>query len=127
MIPIAAVGRAYGLGRLAIGTALVVAPSLGARLLAEPGARQSVRLLGVRDVLLGVDALLASPGSRSWRRAMALGAAGDAADAIVSAIRFRRTRRASAALMAAAGTAGAAVGLWASVARPQGAGITPPP
>lgn len=105
------IGRAYALARVGVGVGMVTAPGLGGRLLGESKATVTVRLLGVRDVLLGVEALLASPGSPSWRRAMVLCALADAADAVTSASRVHR-REPLAVLVAMAASAGAATGMW---------------
>jgi hypothetical protein len=116
----APIGRAYGLARIGVGAGFLLVPRVGARLLGDQLAERTVRLLGVRDVLLGVDAFLAAPGSRAWRRAMALGAAADAADAVVTAGRlghralFPRIVLLSAVLSAATGAWLAAQGepIW---------------
>lgn len=114
-----AVGRAYALTRVGAGLALVVAPALGGRLLGDTTARHSVRLMGVRDALLGIDALLAAPESPSWRRSMALCAVADAADAVVSAGRIRRGEPV-ALVVAMTAAAGAATGWWAARSRSPG-------
>jgi hypothetical protein len=105
------VGRAYALARIGIGAALMTLPSLGARLLGDTTAFGTVRLLGVRDVLLGVNALVAPHESPSWRRAMVLCALSDAADAVTSANRARR-REPLALFGTMAAGAGAATGTW---------------
>lgn len=114
----AAIGRAYALGRVGAGTGLLAAPGLGARLLGDPAARHSARLLGVRDLLLAAGALLATPGSSTWRRAMALCAAADAADALSSAARLRR-REPAALVVTLAAIAGTATGAWLAFAAGQ--------
>lgn len=111
-------GRGYGLARVGAGAGLLLAPRLGARLLGDPGATRTVRLLGVRDLLLGIDALLAPPGSRAWRRAMALGAAADAADAVITA-RRSRDREPFARIVLLSAITGMATGAWLAVSPPK--------
>jgi hypothetical protein len=103
-------GRLYAWSRIAAGAGLVLAPRLGGRLLGDPEADHTTRLLGIRDVLLGVAAVLAPPQSTAWRRATALCAAADAADAVVGATRLRRGEAHALGVTAAALT-GAATGL----------------
>jgi hypothetical protein len=103
-------GRTYALARVAAGAGLMSAPRLGGRILGDPTAIDTVRLLGVRDVLLGVHALRSAPGSPSWRRSMALCALADIADAATS---LRRAGRNPLGLaVAVTATVGAATGLW---------------
>jgi hypothetical protein len=106
-----ATGRIYACSRIAAGTGLVLAPRLGARLLGDPGAGHVTRLLGARDLLLGLGALLAPSGTPAWRRATALCAAADAADALVSATRIRQEGGRALGVTLAA-LAGAATGGW---------------
>ena len=105
MPSITSTGRAYALARLAVGTVLMVAPGFGGRLLGDPNATRTIRLLGVRDMLLGVEALIAAPGSPSWRRSMVLGAVADAADAAMTAGRLRRREPFSLLVFTSAATA----------------------
>jgi hypothetical protein len=105
------VGRAYALARIGTGAVLTIAPRLGGRLLGDIPAFVTVRLLGVRDVLLGVDALIAPAASPSWRRAMVLCALADTADAVTGANRLHR-REPFAFLVTMAAGAGAATGMW---------------
>ncbi len=104
-------GQAYAWSRIAAGAGLVLAPRLGGRILGDPEADHTTRLLGIRDVLLGVAAVLAPPQSATWRRATALCAAADAADALVSATRLRRGGLQALGATVAA-VAGSATGVW---------------
>lgn len=78
--------RGIALARVAIGVAATVAPYAGARFqfgAAPPAQAMTVRMLGVRDLGLGLGALLAaghgSAAVRGWAQAGALADAVDAA------------------------------------------------
>jgi len=60
--------RLYAWSRVGVGAALTVAPSMAVPSLAERGSLGAIRLVGVRDLALGVHALTV-PGS-GWRRTM---------------------------------------------------------
>lgn len=99
-------------GRLGLGTAVLLAPRALLRLaLREGGPSQeavlALRMLGVRDVALGLGTLLAArrnPGSvRGWTEAGALADAGDAL-AIAASPALRGPLRVAGALVAALAT-----------------------
>jgi len=60
--------RLYAWSRVGVGVALTVAPSMAVPSLADRGSLGAIRLVGVRDLALGVHALTV-PGS-GWRRTM---------------------------------------------------------
>ena len=112
--------RLYAWSRVGVGVALTVAPSLAVPSLADRGSLGAIRLVGVRDLALGVHALTV-PGS-GWRRTM-LCAAADTADVVVAAKRARLGHRRAwlAIVTAAAGAAaGAATGVALALAPPTG-------
>jgi hypothetical protein len=82
------VKRAYQLGRVAIGSAAFVVPSLAGRgfgVELDPGGQVIMRLFGVRDAILGVGQILGEKhgAARGWYEAAAVV---DAADAVVLAV-----------------------------------------
>lgn len=114
MPDVPAVARLYGAARVAIGAGLISAPKLTARAWGMPAGhwRAPLQLLGVRDAIMGVGALAAAADPASHRRALLGCAAADASDALLSAREFLRSRQLRTALAAAAGLAGAIVGVW---------------
>jgi len=109
--------RGIALARVAIGAGATVAPGLVSRVqfgATSPAQRITVRMLGARDLALGIGVLLAarheSPGLRGWVEA---GAFADAVDAVA----FLRaghgaSRRRGLTVLIAAGSA--AVSVWAA-------------
>lgn len=110
---------ALAAGRVALGTTALTLPGVLVTVLFgrgedEPGRRalrMFTRMLGVRDLALGVATLAALDHPRARRRLVGLGAAADAVDALVT-IRQpaigHRTRR----LVAAGALLAAAAGAW---------------
>lgn len=109
MDDVARLARVYAWSRIAIGVAITAAPRLVTPWLAEPAATGAIRMVGVRDLGLGMLALV-DPGATTWRRTMALCAATDAADALVAVRRAQLGHR-RARLAAVAGAVGASVGV----------------
>lgn len=116
----------YGIGRLAFGGALVVAPEgLGRLLLGdearEPAVRAGLRSYGTRDVVLGLGVLRAIAGRRDVAPWLAAGVAADVLDAAVQITEWSdlpADRRAG-GVLAALGAAGAGVALLAVCKRPD--------
>jgi hypothetical protein len=105
-----------GLTRVAIGAGMLLAPSRTSRMWlgAESDrahARTLVRMLGVRDLLLGLGLWRAANGGRSTKAWLAYGAVADGVDglAVVSGWRgLRRGGRVAVVVLAAASAAGGA-------------------
>jgi hypothetical protein len=112
-------------GRIALGVTALIAPSLASRLLAEPDDRRPVlrmftRLVGIRDLALGlatIDALRRADPSTSSddadraRRLLWLGVACDLSDGAAT-IRQSGVPPWSRRLVTAVAWAGAAAGAW---------------
>jgi hypothetical protein len=110
------IARAYGAGRVALGTGLLVAPGLLGRpwlgrTAAEPAGQVALRALGARDLIIGGIALHTvdhpEVGPR-WQRTCA---AVDAVDAVATVLARRSLPPVGSALVAALATAGAATGV----------------
>jgi hypothetical protein len=111
------IARGLALGRIAIGAAIVAAPTRFTRgwvgdIASEPGAQTISISLGARDLAVGVGALLAFERGGNARAWFAAAAVCDAADAF-STISRREALPPSGAIGVTALAAGAAVaGLW---------------
>ena len=111
----------YGIGRLAFGAALIVAPEGLGRLLAgdearEPGVRMGLRSYGTRDVVLGLGTLQALAADRDVVPWLAAGVAADLLDTAVQITEWSdlpADRRAG-GVAAALGAAGVGAALLAS-------------
>jgi hypothetical protein len=109
--------RVYGAGRVAIGAALVVAPSLLGRIwlgapAATPAGAVALRALGVRDVVLGgiaVHTLDHPDVAPRWQRTCA---AVDAFDLVATVAARRSLPPVGSALVIGIAAAGAATGAW---------------
>lgn len=112
----------YGTARVALGAVLAIAPTTARPWIGEvardPDVRSALRVLAVRDALLGV-ALLNTSDDQSRRRILKLCAVADAADALTCAFDFLRRRRPGAAVASMTAVGGAATGfsLAGSLAR----------
>lgn len=109
--------RSLAVGRVAVGLALVLVPSLAARGWAgdeasRPATRVFLRALGIRDLALGVGTLRALERGEDpvpWAR---YGAAADGVDAAATLVGYRSLAprgRFAVLLLAAAAAAGGAV------------------
>ncbi len=109
--------RSLAAGRVAVGTALLVAPALAARSWAGPEAARPatkvfLRALGIRDLALGLGTLRALGRGEDpvpWAR---YGAAADGVDAAATLLGYRALAprgRFAVLLLAAAAAAGGAV------------------
>lgn len=99
----------YGGARVAIGAALLLAPTLTGRgWIGEdaeaPGTRVALRALGARDLVIGAGLLEALGGDKPTARWIEAGMASDLTDAIVSAL-GEGERTTLAVAMAAGGVA----------------------
>lgn len=107
--------RIYGSARIALGAALAIAPTTARPWIGEvardPDVRSALRVLAVRDALLGV-ALLKTSDAQSRQRIVRLCAVADAADALTCALDFLRRRRPGAAVASMTAVGGAATGFW---------------
>lgn len=108
----------YALARVAIGGAVLLAPTTATKRLlgpvaADEDARLALRMFGVRDALLGVAVLAAERQPEALPTALKLCIAADATDAVVWLGRSARTRRPGALLATAAAVAGAVTGALA--------------
>lgn len=109
--------RGIALARVAIGVGATLAPGLVGRVqfgATSPAQRIAVRMLGARDLALGIGALLAvRHGSSGLRRWVEAGAFADAVDAVafLRADRGAVRRRGLTALIAGGS---AAVSVWAA-------------
>ena len=115
------ISRAIGVGRLVIGSTLLLAPVLSVRMLGTDSAtakRMSflARTTAARDIGLGLGTLLGG-GDRERALWLGVGAAADAADAVVIAAAMRQgtTRGALAVGIVAGAAAVAAAGFWAAL------------
>ena len=104
----------YSLGRVALGTTFMVAPTtlegwIGADS-RRPGTQLLARAFGARDAALGVGALLALREGAPARRWLQLAAATDAADVVASLVGLRRVPRRGALVTAAFACVGVATG-----------------
>ena len=109
--------RSLAVGRVAIGAALVLVPSLAARGWAgdeasRPATKVFLRALGIRDLALGIGTLRALERGEDpvpWAR---YGAAADGVDAAATVVGYRslaRRGRFAVLLLAAAAAAGGAL------------------
>jgi hypothetical protein len=116
--------------RIAIGIAAVVAPAPAARLMGGPSGSAGlapvvVRMVGARDVALGLGAVIAIDRGapvRGWLEGAALA---DACDLVASVL--GRDRLTPGAFRATAGIAGAAAALGALLARQLDPPLPPDP
>lgn len=110
--------KTYGASRVAIGAAMALAPAAAAPWLGpvaeQADAKSALRVLGVRDALLGVAVLVTSDVPKALRRCLLICAVADAADTLMSVDDYRRTRRAGAAFCAVTAAAAATTGLLTS-------------
>lgn len=113
----------YGTARIALGTVLAITPSTAAPWIGEaardPDVRSPLRLLAVRDALLGA-ALLSTSEDQHQRRILNLCAVADAADAVTCALDFLRRRRPGAAVASMTAAGGAALGFSLAGSRGNG-------
>lgn len=114
------VARLYAFSRIGLGALMALGPTAATRpwigdVARVPGVRSALRVLGVRDALLGVAVLGTPDGGVLRRRALLLCAAADAADAVVTAGDYVRARRAGQALAALTAAGGAALGTWTAM------------
>jgi hypothetical protein len=104
----------YGATRLALGAAIALAPEITRVWIGDTARNDDVRgplrVLGVRDALLGVALLVAVDNKTMRSRMLNVCAVADTADAITSARDFLRTRRPGAGLAAVTAAGGAAFG-----------------
>ena len=114
------VARITAAGRVAIGTALLVAPQVVTRgwtgpTGALPGAKLLGRGLGVRDLMLGLGVINAldrgDPRAQDWVRASALA---DVGDAVATVLAFRHLPKASRFGVLALATGAAVAGFVAA-------------
>ncbi|HEX6237354.1 MAG TPA: hypothetical protein VFZ68_09175 [Acidimicrobiales bacterium] len=123
-----AVGRtapvvAYGGARAAIGAALVVAPTATTRAwlgdsAGEPAVRLAVRLMGLRDLVLGVALAARAPAGDAAGLALAAAVA-DAGDLVVTLANRDRLPGSAAAVAVTAGAGAATGAVLAWRARPD--------
>lgn len=109
---------AYALSRIAVGGAVLLAPTTASRPWLGPvsgdhDARAALRMFGVRDALLGVAVLAVRRQPEALPVALGLCIAADAADAVVCLAQGARTRRPGALLASAAAVTGAVTGALA--------------
>jgi hypothetical protein len=117
------VGGALNAGRVALGATALAAPGLARRLLVRPEDRRPVidmftRLVGVRDVALGVATVGSLRDPARARRLLWLGVLCDLSDAAAT-IRQRDVPRAARYLTTAVALAGVAAGAHAAVHLPD--------
>lgn len=113
------VGVALNAGRVALGVTALAAPGLASRLLVRPEDRRPVlrmftRLVGVRDLALGVATVEAVRDPARARRLLWLGVLCDLSDAAAT-IRQRDVPRTARYLTTAVALAGVAAGAHAAV------------
>lgn len=110
------VARAFGLGRMAVGVLLLLAPGLGRFWVGDvaraPGGKAVVRALGARDLVLGLGLARAvedgSP-SRGWTLG---GVAADAVDLLGTLAAGDAVPRSGRLGVTVAAGSGTIVGLW---------------
>ena len=125
--PATAVARGLAAGRIAIGTAIWLAPRLSIRALGfdpeNPQAIALARLAGTRDLALGTLTILSLHDLGAARRLGVVNAVVDAADATALTIPFARRHPIgpTAALGAVSAVLAALAGAWTS--RELGAGL----
>jgi len=111
------IARGLALGRIAIGAAIVAAPTRFTRgwigdVAAQPGAQAISVALGARDVAVGAGSLLALERGRDARTWFAVSLACDAADGIATFSRRGALPPAGALGVTALATGAAVAGLW---------------
>jgi hypothetical protein len=114
-----ALGRLQALGRVAVGAAFTVAPSLaGATWVGRAAAAPEVRVLaiafGVRDLALGLGTAWALGGGGRARPWLLAGALSDATDFYATMSHRDRLPPAAVAFAGALGATSAALGAWLS-------------
>jgi hypothetical protein len=111
-----AVAAGLGLGRLAIGAGLWLAPQLSAKALGFPGldsrAAALARIAATRDIVLGVEQLRAVGNEAETRRVAKMTAVADAGDSIVFGLLLVGGQRAAGIRGLAAAAPAAAAGAW---------------
>lgn len=116
MIDSRSLARMYGMSRVGLGATLALFPSVArpwtGTVARHPDAHGPLRVLGVRDALLGVAVLGTADDSRHRRRALLLCAVADAVDAVVTLADFTRSKRPGAAVASVTAAGGAAIGLF---------------
>jgi hypothetical protein len=110
--------RGIALGRVALGVVATLAPAAAARFQfgsARPALTIAVRMLGARDLALGVGVLLAARhGSTQLRGWVEAGALADGVDAAAFVQWGRRAGARAPGLTALVATTAAACGTWAA-------------
>jgi hypothetical protein len=105
--------RALSAGRVLVGTALCVAPSLAAHWAGDDarsaGARVIIRAMGARDAALGIGTLASAGDPAQQRRWLVASGAGDAADFAATLAGPPSTGRSVVLATAAAATVGCLV------------------
>jgi hypothetical protein len=109
------VARTVAVGRIAVGAALTLVPSVAGRswfgaAARDPATRVALRAMGIRDLALGAGALQALATGGAARPWVLLGGVSDAVDATATVLAIRRLplRNALALIGIAAGSAGVA-------------------
>ena len=125
MVDHVTMARLYGGARVVIGVALLLAPTRSTRrwigpVSGNPAIRGPLRMLGVRDALLGLAVLATPDGGAARRGALALSIVADAADAVVLSGDAMRSRRLAPALAASLAVGGVVVGGWTRSRTPGG-------
>lgn len=116
--PARSLALTIGVGRIALGVSVIAATRPALQALGfertDAAAESLAKLVGGRDIALGLLALAARDDAAALRRATLVGAGADAADALVFALAGRNPElRRAGATGALSGAAAALVGLWA--------------
>ena len=120
--------RSLSIGRLAVGTTLLLAPSLGAgpwvgRM--TPGTRLLARAVGVRDAGLAAAVLAGLAGRAPLRAVLAAGVAADTTDLVATLLERDHLPRMAVPVVVAAAGGGIVAGLVALAGVDDGAAPVP--
>jgi hypothetical protein len=119
-----ALSAGNGVGRIAIGVGLMLAPERALEVLgfpdAGPGAVVISRIAGVRDIILGVNTILALENQARLRAASLANAGADAGDALTFSLALGGESDSAAKRGIAAALPAALASLWAARRLSQG-------
>ncbi len=122
--------KAFGMGRIGLGAAAVVAPGLVIRVLLGKGpidarSKMLLRMVGGRDIALGLGVVFALNHEAPVRGWLEAGTVADSGDFVATVLAFRRLRPGAAMANAVAALGGAAYGRYlASAIQPASQGAS---
>jgi hypothetical protein len=122
--------RAFGIGRVGLGAAAVLAPRLVTRMLLgkghdAPATRMFARMLGARDIALGLGVVFALNHETPVRGWLEAGSVADSGDFLAAVLASRHLARSAAFVNGLASLGGAAYGRYlAGAIPPSGEGTS---